>query len=253
MVAETDRIAALSEAPDAQTRRRGEALERAIFTAVLDQLCTVGYPGVTMEGIAACAHTGKAALYRRWASKEDLIVDALEHVLPSMADLPDHGNLRDDMLDVLRRLTSIINSPTGGALKCLLGESDREHPFVKLVHERVLMPRKRMFQEVLQRAIERGEARPDAIETLAAEIQAAIRKPPANTPGSSASAPAMPATTGRVATASSPAARATVLLTAEAIPACSSLAAASTVEVSGATVSDRPRANTSTAGRVLTQ
>src|SRR6266542_2609352 len=71
--------------------------------------------------------------------------------------------------------------------------------------------------------------------TSAAEIQAAIRKPPANTPGSSASAPA------------------TVLLTAEAIPACSSLAAASTVEVSGATVSDRPRANTSTAGRVLTQ
>src|SRR6266511_674743 len=108
MVAETDCIAALSEAPDAQTRRRGEALERAIFTAVLDQLCTVGYPGVTMEGIAACAHTGKEAL----------IVDALEHVLPSMADLPDHGNLRDDMLDVLRRLTSIINSPTGGALKC---------------------------------------------------------------------------------------------------------------------------------------
>src|SRR6266542_3734101 len=115
MVAETDRIAALSEAPDAQTRRRGEALERAIFTAVLDQLCTVGYPGVTMEGIAACAHTGKAALYRRWASKEDLIVDALEHVLPSMADLPDHGNLRDDMLDVLRRLTSIINSPPRSA------------------------------------------------------------------------------------------------------------------------------------------
>src|SRR6266545_1301222 len=126
MVAETDRIAALSEAPDAQTRRRGEALERAIFTAVLDQLCTVGYPGVTMEGIAACAHTGKAALYRRWASKEDLIVDALEHVLPSMADLPDHGNLRDDMLDVLRR------------------------------------------------AIERGEARPDAIETLAAEVGPAM-------------------------------------------------------------------------------
>src|SRR6266545_1480759 len=153
MVAETDRIAALSEAPDAQTRRRGEALERAIFTAVLDQLCTVGYPDVTMEGIAACAHTGKAALYRRWASKEDLI---------------------DDMLDVLRRLTSIINSPTGGALKCLLGESDREHPFVKLVHERVLMPRKRMFQEVLQRAIERGEARPDAIETLAAEVGPAM-------------------------------------------------------------------------------
>lgn len=61
----------------------GETLERAIFEAALDQLQAVGYPGVTMEGIAACAHTGKAALYRRWPRKEDLIVDALEHALPS--------------------------------------------------------------------------------------------------------------------------------------------------------------------------
>ena len=174
MVAETDRTAALSEAPDAQTRRRGEKLERAIFDAVLNQLCAVGYPGLTMEGIAACAHTGKAALYRRWERKEDLIVDALEHALPSMADLPDHGNLRDDMLDVLRRLTALINSPMGGALKCLLAESDRDHPFVKLVHERVLMPRKRMFHDLLQRAIDRGEARPDAAETLAAEVGPAM-------------------------------------------------------------------------------
>src|SRR6266704_946731 len=128
MVAETDRIAAL---PEAQTRRRGEKLERAIF-------------------------------------------DALEHTLPSMAELPDHGNLRDDLLDVLRRLTATINSPTGGALKCLLAESDRDHPFVRLVHERVLMPRKRMFHDLLQRAIERGEARPDAIETLAAEVGPAM-------------------------------------------------------------------------------
>src|SRR6266511_1627358 len=65
--------------------------------------------------------------------------------------------------------------------------------------------------------------------------------------------PAMPAATGRVATASSPAARATALLTAEATPACSALAAASTVAVSGATVSDRPRANTSTPGRTSTR
>jgi len=174
MVAESDRTGALSGAPDAQTRRRGEALQQAIFDAVLQQLCMVGYPGVSMEGIAACAHTGKAALYRRWASKEDLIVDALEQLLPSLDELPDHGNLRDDMLDVLRRLTAMINSPTGGALKCLLAETDRDHPFVKLVHERVLMPRKRLFHRLLQRAVERGEARADAVETLAAEVGPAM-------------------------------------------------------------------------------
>ncbi len=172
MVAETGRIAAPCEARE--SRRRGEKLEHAIFDAVVVQLQTVGYPGLTMEGIAACARTGKAALYRRWESKEDLIVDALEHALPSLNHLPDHGNLRDDLLDVLRRMTAIANSPTGCALRCLMAETNRDHPFVRLVHDRVLMPRKRMFRALLQRAVERGEARPDVVETLAAEVGPAM-------------------------------------------------------------------------------
>src|SRR5215510_10510584 len=84
--------------PHGRTRRRGAALEQAIYDAVLDQLQAVGYVGLTMEGVAARAHTGKAALYRRWPRKEDLVVDALEHTLPSPTDLPDHGEVRDDLL-----------------------------------------------------------------------------------------------------------------------------------------------------------
>jgi AcrR family transcriptional regulator len=174
MVAQTERTAAPSDAADVQTRRRGEKLQRAIFEAVFEQLRRAGYPGLTMEGIAACAHTGKAALYRRWESKEDLIVDALEHSLPSLTDLPDHGNLRDDLLDVLRRLTAVINSPTGCALQTLMAETNRDHPFVRLVKERVLLPRKRMFHDVLQRAVERGEVRPEAVETLASDVGSAM-------------------------------------------------------------------------------
>ena len=160
--------------PDGNTRRRGETLERAIFHAVLYQLQTVGYAGLTMEGIAACAHTGKAALYRRWASKEDLVVDALNHMLPPVADLPDHGNLRDDLLELMRRMTAMVNSPTGCALRYLLADIDQDHPFVRLVHERVLKPRKQMFQTALKRGIERGEARPDALNMLLTEVGPAM-------------------------------------------------------------------------------
>ncbi len=63
-----------------------------------------------MEGVATCAHTGKAALYRRWPRKEDLVVDALDHALPSPADLPDTGSLRDDLPDLLYRMTAMLNS-----------------------------------------------------------------------------------------------------------------------------------------------
>ncbi|HZD71287.1 MAG TPA: TetR/AcrR family transcriptional regulator [Actinomycetes bacterium] len=172
--AELNRTAAPPCPPETHTRRRGQTLERAIFDAVVYQLQTVGYVGLTMEGIASCAHTGKAALYRRWTHKEDLVVDALNHALPSAADLPDHGNVRDDLLDLLRRMAAMANSPAGCALQCLLAEIDRDHPFVRLVHERVLKPRKQMFLTVLQRGVERGEVRPEAVSPMVTEVGPAM-------------------------------------------------------------------------------
>jgi len=163
-----------SPCPQAVTRRRGETLEQAIYQAVLDQLEAVGYAHLTMEGVAACAHTGKAALYRRWPRKEDLVVDALDHAMPSLAELPDTGSLRDDLLVLLRRMAAIANSATGCALRCLLAEVDREHPFARLLHERVFAPRKQAFQAVLERAADRGQLRPGVAGKFVADVGPAL-------------------------------------------------------------------------------
>ena len=174
MAAPADPTTAPSCAPQAPTRRRGETLEHAIFDAVLDQLQAVGYVGLTMEGVAARARTGKAALYRRWPRKEDLVVDALEHALPSPTDLPDHGDVRDDLLDLLRRMTAMLNSPAGCALQCLMSETERDESFARLLHERVKEPRKRMFLDLLARGAARGQVRPAAATPLVAEVGPAL-------------------------------------------------------------------------------
>jgi len=174
MAAPADPTTAPSCAPQAPTRRRGETLEHAIFDAVLDQLQAVGYVGLTMEGVAARARTGKAALYRRWPRKEDLVVDALEHALPSPTDLPDHGDVRDDLLDLLRRMTAMLNSPAGCALQCLMSETERDESFARLLHERVKEPRKRMFLDLLARGAARGQVRPAAANQLVAEVGPAL-------------------------------------------------------------------------------
>ena len=77
----------------ASLRRRGAVLERAILDAALEQLSTVGWNGLTMEGVAAGAQTGKAAVYRRWPSKEDLVADALQAGLPRIEEAPDLGSV----------------------------------------------------------------------------------------------------------------------------------------------------------------
>src|SRR5438477_13141160 len=84
------------------TRRRGVDLETAILDATLDLLATSGVGSLTMEGVAAAAHTGKASVYRRWPSKEDLLVDAMRHGLPPLDEGPDTGSLREDLLALLR-------------------------------------------------------------------------------------------------------------------------------------------------------
>ena len=174
MAAEAERTAVRPDSPCAPHRRRGATLEHAIFDAVLEQLRTVGYAGLTMEGVAACAHTGKAALYRRWAGKDDLVVDALNHVLPSPCDLPDHGDVRDDLLDLLRRMTEFLNSPAGCALESLIADIEPDGRFARLLHQRVKEPRKRMLLDLLRRGADRGQVRPEAVSQLVADVGPAL-------------------------------------------------------------------------------
>src|SRR4051812_10591617 len=69
-----------------QQRRRGAALEDAIVQAAYDELADVGYTSFTVEGVAARAKTGKASIYRRWPTKQLLVLDALLVQLPTPAD-----------------------------------------------------------------------------------------------------------------------------------------------------------------------
>jgi len=174
MAAEAERTAVPPAYPCPPTRRRGQTLERAIFDSVLDQLRTVGYAGLTMEGVAAGAHTGKAALYRRWASRDDLVVDTIDHVLPSPCDLPDHGDVREDLLDLLRLMAGFLNSPAGCALESLIADIEPDGRFARLLHQRVKEPRKRMLLDLLRRGADRGQVRPEAVSQLVADVGPAL-------------------------------------------------------------------------------
>lgn len=77
----------LTDRTGSRSRRRGEVLERALYEATLAELTEVGYGGLTMEGIAARAHTGKAALYRRWDTKCELVHAALVFALPPVPEM----------------------------------------------------------------------------------------------------------------------------------------------------------------------
>jgi AcrR family transcriptional regulator len=83
-------------------RRRGQQLESELLDAAWDELVEVGYGNLTMESIAARAHTGIAVLYRRWANKDELVLAAIAHYGQAHpVETPDTGTLRDDLLALL--------------------------------------------------------------------------------------------------------------------------------------------------------
>ncbi|MFE5583444.1 TetR-like C-terminal domain-containing protein [Kitasatospora sp. NPDC056531] len=153
-------------------RRRGKELENAIFAAVLDQLTSGGYARLTMEGVAAAARTGKAALYRRWASKMELVIDALDSTLPRPHGVPDLGSARAELLQLIELFTEAIGSSAGAALQVLMGELSQQQAevFKGFIVQRVMEPTKDTILDILRRGVERGDVRPGAVSPLVADV-----------------------------------------------------------------------------------
>lgn len=85
-----------------RVRRRGAELEAALLDAAWDELVEVGFAKLTMESVAARAHTGIAVLYRRWANKDELVLAALGYYRTSHpVEVPDTGSLRGDLIAAL--------------------------------------------------------------------------------------------------------------------------------------------------------
>ncbi|WP_031075863.1 TetR/AcrR family transcriptional regulator [Streptomyces sp. NRRL S-118] len=158
------------------SRRRGPVLEQAILEAALEQLSTVGWNGLTMEGVAAGARTGKAAVYRRWPSKEDLVVEALRSGLPSFEQAPDRGSVRDDLYELCLRMRDVMFSRPGCALRSVLHECDSvtAERFHEVIVSGVIEPSAQLFRQVVRRGIERGEARADAMDDMVRDVIPAI-------------------------------------------------------------------------------
>jgi AcrR family transcriptional regulator len=138
-------------------RRRGAVLFQAIFDATMAELAETGYAGVAMERVAARARTSKASLYRRWPSRADLVVDAIGHCSPELADLPDTGSLRGDLLSLMRCTADRLDGPFGEALRGVLAETLADPSRTAAARGRMTAMSGELMAKIVERAIARGE------------------------------------------------------------------------------------------------
>jgi AcrR family transcriptional regulator len=151
-------------------RPRSAEADRAILDATLELLYDEGYAGMSMEAVAEAAGVGKTTVYRRYRDKADLVTAAIAS-MPGLNELPESGDTRADLLELLRRiLRSKERVQSMRLLGTLWAEEERNPELVRLFRERVIAPRRSMMIEVLRRGQERGEVRDDVDPSLVIEM-----------------------------------------------------------------------------------
>ncbi|HVW46143.1 MAG TPA: TetR/AcrR family transcriptional regulator [Solirubrobacterales bacterium] len=152
-------------------RRRGAALEAAILDAAWEELCSVGYPGFTLDGVAARAGTSRPVLARRWSNRTELVVAAIRrHTARAVVEPPDTGSLRGDVLALLRRLSAGVAEVAGVLSFVLVDYFDVTGLPPSDLRERAIAGTPSSMTVVIRRAVERGEIDPDRLRPRIASL-----------------------------------------------------------------------------------
>ncbi len=148
------------------------AREDAIFDATLTLLREVGYDRLTMDAVAAAARAGKASLYRRWRTKGDLVVDALNRCEDVIST--DTGSVRGDLVGLACNRGGLVDLAPVGIIASLMTAMHHDQELRSAFEQRFLEPRLAATRAVFARAKARGEICPDADIELLVDILPSI-------------------------------------------------------------------------------
>ncbi|WP_299056629.1 TetR/AcrR family transcriptional regulator [uncultured Nocardioides sp.] len=148
-------------ATETRTRPRvvGER-EREILEAALDVLADVGYDRLTMDAVATAARASKATLYRRWAAKPELVIEALLSTKP-MPEPVDSGTLRGDLLAMFCATGGLTDARQTAVMSSVITAIGRDPEFAAAFRRDFIGPRAEQVVLVFRRAQHRGEVHPD--------------------------------------------------------------------------------------------
>jgi AcrR family transcriptional regulator len=141
-------------------RKRDLTRDPEILEAALAVLAETGYDGMTIDMVATRAKAGKATIYRRWASKGELVIDAISCMKQGQVDydhLPDTGTLRGDLLAMIKPHSIQDGKRKLQIMAGLMSAISRDPGLAEAAHAAIVDPRATANRILLQRAIERGE------------------------------------------------------------------------------------------------
>ena len=150
-------------------RPRSAEADAAILRATFELVGEVGFEALTMEGIADRAGVGKATLYRRWSSKEELVIAVIEEFVSEIT-IPDTGAIEGDLLHLMNEAVRVYRGRAGAVVAGLVPALTGDRPLAVALRTSFLKPRRAALRTVLERGVERGELRSDLDYELALDF-----------------------------------------------------------------------------------
>ncbi|MET8464546.1 TetR/AcrR family transcriptional regulator [Micromonospora zamorensis] len=149
-----------ADAPRSPGRPRSVRADEAIIEATLDLLADGStIEALSIEAIAARAGVGKATIYRRWAGKDALLLDALRRLKGVMAQPAGHS-VRDDLVLLVGAIGKNVDPRAAKIMPCLVPAVNRSADQFQL-YQNIIGPRRQLMREVLRRGIAEGVLRAD--------------------------------------------------------------------------------------------
>jgi AcrR family transcriptional regulator len=143
--------------PAGRGRPADPGIERRVLAAALTVYGEVGWAGFTLDRVARRAPVGKAALYRRWPTKEDLLLAALEHLAEPPGDEADPTDLRGCLIGMTEQVIDMFVGPKALVLPRVLIEASQYPPRFDDMVQNIVRARFGTVRTVIQAAADRGE------------------------------------------------------------------------------------------------
>ncbi|GIJ27828.1 TetR family transcriptional regulator [Micromonospora qiuiae] len=148
-----------------------DEITTAIRRAVTKELAEVGYGRLSIEAVARRAGVSKTAIYRRWRSKLELVLDVVSAVASRKLPLLDTGTLDGDVRLLLLVVAGALGHPLASQIiPDLLAEAARNPQIAGTLQGALNDYQDRIGKIVIGRAVERGELPAGADPRAAADL-----------------------------------------------------------------------------------
>jgi AcrR family transcriptional regulator len=128
-----------------------------VLTTTLDLLMETGLGELTIDDISRRSGVAKTTIYRHWANRSALVIDACSRMTDGQETAPDTGSLQGDLRAILTSTAGLLATAKWSSILPSIVDAAEHDPEFADIHSRIQRGHAAPLRAALDRAAARGE------------------------------------------------------------------------------------------------